>query len=74
MAPNSDVLNDENQFLYKRTAHSEPMKFSVMLCINNILYEYGFSVLEGKIIEEYLYKTIKRKDKNRQGWTGRQCC
>ena len=21
-----------------------------------------------------LYKTIKRKDKNRQGWTGRQCC
>lgn len=43
---------------------STPSEFSVLFSINENIYQYGFSILEETIVEEFLYKrdTSKKKE------------
>jgi AAA15 family ATPase/GTPase len=48
-------------FQFQVQAKSIPTKFEISFMIEEILYEYGFEVLESKIHSEWLYKKASRK-------------
>ncbi|WP_029452575.1 AAA family ATPase [Clostridium algidicarnis] len=55
------IISVLNNFAFNETGLNKPKSFEVSFIVNNILYEYGFSILNGKIEKEYLYKKIKRR-------------
>jgi hypothetical protein len=55
------IVAVQNSFIFNEMGFNKPKTFEVSFIIDNILYEYGFSILNGKIEKEYLYKKIKRK-------------
>lgn len=55
------IISVVNNFAFNEMGSNKPKSFEVSFIIDNILYEYGFSILNGKIQKEYLYKKIKRK-------------
>ena len=48
-------------FAFREDATNLPVKFEISFLLENILYEYGFSILDGQINKEYLYKKSKRR-------------
>lgn len=57
----SNIISISNNFIFNQEGNNKPKTFEVSFIIEDILYEYGFSILDGKIVKEYLYKKIKRK-------------
>lgn len=57
----SKIISVPNNFAFNEVGANKPKSFEVSFIIDNILYEYGFSILDGKIEREYLYKKVKRK-------------
>lgn len=56
----SRIISKPNYFLFNNTAKDKPTSFSIAFIVEGILYDYGFSVLNNKIIKEYLDKKEKR--------------
>lgn len=57
----SNIISIPNNFAFNEVGVNKPKSFEVSFIIDKILYDYGFSILNGKIEKEYLYKKIKRK-------------
>lgn len=55
------IISVFNNFAFNQFSKNKPKSFEVTFIIDDILYEYGFSILNDKIDKEYLYKKIKRK-------------
>lgn len=56
----SRIISKPNYFLFNNASKDKPTSFSIAFIIDRILYDYGFSVLNNKIINEYLDKKDKR--------------
>lgn len=56
----SRIISKPNYFLFNNASKDKPTSFSIAFIIDGILYDYGFSVLNNKIINEYLDKKDKR--------------
>lgn len=56
----SKIISSVNYFFFNKTSESKPIKFSISFIIEDTLYDYGFSILNNKIINEYLDKKVKR--------------
>ncbi len=56
----SRIISKPNYFLFNNVAKDKPTSFSIAFIVEGILYDYGFSVLNNKIIKEYLDKKEKR--------------
>ena len=56
----SRIISKPNHFLFNNASKDKPTSFSIAFIIDGILYDYGFSVLNNKIINEYLDKKDKR--------------
>ena len=56
----SRIISKPNYFLFNNASKDKPTSFSISFIIDGILYDYGFSVLNNKIINEYLDKKDKR--------------
>ncbi|WP_249311871.1 AAA family ATPase [Congzhengia minquanensis] len=56
----SRIISKPNHFLFNNVSKDKPTSFSIAFIIEGILYDYGFSVLNNKIIKEYLDKKDKR--------------
>ncbi|NFO28833.1 ATP-binding protein [Clostridium botulinum] len=54
------IIALSNNFIFNENSNEKPKSFEVSFIIDNILYIYGFSILNGKIHKEYLYKKVKR--------------
>jgi len=48
-------------FTFREDAKSLPVKFEISFVSENMVYEYGFDILNGQINKEYLYKKAKRR-------------
>ena len=57
----SKIIAVSNNFAFNEYSENKPKSFEIDFIIDDILYEYGFSILNSKIDKEYLYKKIKRK-------------
>lgn len=56
----SRIISKPNYFLFNNASKDKPTSFSIAFIIDGILYDYGFSVLNNKIINEHLDKKDKR--------------
>lgn len=56
----SRIISKPNYFLFNNASKDKPTSFSIAFIVEGILYDYGFSVLNNKIIKEYLDKKEKR--------------
>lgn len=56
----SRIISSPTYFLFQSGAKNMPMEFSVSFIVEEVLYDYGFSILNGKIVNEYLNKKKKR--------------
>ncbi len=56
----SRIISSPNYFLFNSASKNKPTSFSITFIVKDILYDYGFSVLNNKIINEYLDKKDKR--------------
>lgn len=56
----SRIISKRNYFLFNNASKDKPTSFSIAFIVEGILYDYGFSILDNKIIEEYLDKKEKR--------------
>lgn len=56
----SRIISKPNYFLFNNASKDKPTSFSIAFIVDGILYDYGFSVLNNKIIKEYLDKKEKR--------------
>lgn len=56
----SRIISKPNYFLFNNASKDKPTSFSIAFIVDGILYDYGFSVLNNKIINEYLDKEDKR--------------
>lgn len=56
----SRIISQPNYFLFNNASKDKPTSFSIAFIVEGILYDYGFSVLNNKIIKEYLDKKEKR--------------
>lgn len=54
------IISSINYFLFNKSSKEKPIKFSISFIINDVLYDYGFSILNNKIIDEYLDKKVQR--------------
>lgn len=57
----SKMIAVPNNFAFNEGSENKPKSFEVDFIIDDVLYEYGFSILNSKIDKEYLYKKIKRR-------------
>lgn len=57
----SKIISLNNNFIFNENVKNKPKCFEVTFIIDDILYEYGFAILNRKIDKEYLYKKVKRK-------------
>lgn len=56
----SRIISKPNYFLFNNASKDKPTSFSIAFIVDDILYDYGFSILNNKIINEYLDKKDKR--------------
>ena len=56
----SKIISRPNYFLFQKSSKDKPMEFSISFVVDDILYDYGFAILNGKITHEYLDKKSKR--------------
>lgn len=56
----SRIISKPNYFLFNNASKDKPTSFSIAFIVEGILYDYGFSVSNNKIIKEYLDKKEKR--------------
>lgn len=56
----SRIISKPNYFLFNNASKDKPTSFSIAFIVGGILYDYGFSILNNKIIREYLDKKEKR--------------
>ncbi len=54
------IISSINYFLFNKSSKEKPIKFSISFIIDDILYDYGFSILNNKITSEYLDKKVQR--------------
>ncbi len=54
------IISSINYFLFNKSSKEKPIKFSISFIIDDILYDYGFSILDNKITSEYLNKKAQR--------------
>ena len=57
----SKMISIPNNFAFNEVGENKPKSFEVSFILEDIMYIYGFSILNGKIVKEYLYKKVKRK-------------
>ena len=48
------IISSINYFLFNTSSKEKPIEFSISFIIDDILYDYGFSILNNKITSEYL--------------------
>lgn len=56
----SRIISKPHYFLFNNASKDKPTNFSIAFIVDGILYDYGFSVLNNKIINERLDKKDKR--------------
>ena len=56
----SKIISSISGFLFNKTAKEKPITFSISFIIDDVLYDYGFSISNNKIINEYLNKKVQR--------------
>ena len=54
------IISSINYFLFNKSSKEKPIKFSISFIIDDVLYDYGFSILNNKITSEYLDKKAQR--------------
>lgn len=59
---NYEVTGQRNFFKFKDDCKDRPTCYTIDVKIENILYSYGFEVLNKKIVKEFLYRKNKRKE------------
>lgn len=57
----SKMMSDINNFLFSEISDETPSLFEVEFIANDIVYVYGFEILNGEVNQEYLHKKAKRK-------------
>ena len=55
-----DVIKNNETFAFYENANNEISLYEVEIIQNNNLYKYGFTILQGKIEKEWLYKRNER--------------
>jgi AAA15 family ATPase/GTPase len=48
-------------FTFREDANRLPTKFEISLLLDGVVYDYGFDILAGQVIREYLYKKVQRR-------------
>lgn len=59
---NYEVSSQRNYFKFKKGYDTNPTCYRIEVKIDNILYSYGFDVINQKIVKEFLYRKNKRKE------------
>ena len=73
-----DVIKNNENFAFYENANNEISLYEVEIIQNNNLYKYGFTILQGKIEKEWLYKRNERttivfeREKNKLKLTGNE--
>ena len=73
-----DVIKNNENFAFYENANHEISLYEVEIIQNNNLYKYGFTILQGKIEKEWLYKRSERttivfeREKNKLKLTGNE--
>ena len=73
-----DVIKNNETFAFYENANNEISLYEVEIIQNNNLYKYGFTILQGKIEKEWLYKRSERttivfeREKNKLKLTGNE--
>ena len=73
-----DVIKNNETFAFYENANNEISLYEVEIIQNNNLYKYGFTILQGKIEKEWLYKRNERttivfeREKNKLNLTGNE--
>lgn len=73
-----DVIKNNETFAFYENANNEISLYEVEIIQNNNLYKYGFTILQGKIEKEWLYKRNERttivfeREKNKLKITGNE--
>ena len=73
-----DVIKNNETFAFYENANNEISLYGVEIIQNNNLYKYGFTILQGKIEKEWLYKRNERttivfeREKNKLKLTGNE--
>ena len=48
-------------FTFREDARKLPIKFEISFLLDQVIYDYGFEILGGKVNREYLYKKAQRR-------------
>ena len=56
----SKIISSISGFMFNKNAKEKPISFSISFIIDDVLYDYGFSILNSRIINEYLNKKERR--------------
>ena len=73
-----DVIKNNETFAFYENANNEISLYEVEIIQNNNLYKYGFTILQGRIEKEWLYKRNERttivfeREKNKLKLTGNE--
>ena len=73
-----DVIKNNETFAFYENTNNEISLYEVEIIQNNNLYKYGFTILQGKIEKEWLYKRNERttivfeREKNKLKLTGNE--
>lgn len=73
-----DIIKNNETFAFYENANNEISLYEVEIIQNNNLYKYGFTILQGKIEKEWLYKRNERttivfeREKNKLKITGNE--
>lgn len=58
----SKMIANINNFRYFKASNEVPSSFELEIIVKGgLIYQYGFEVLKGEVVKEYLYKKTKRK-------------
>jgi len=57
----SQMIGSPNYFIFSEVGKQKPVFFEATFLVNDIMFEYGFEILNGKVNKEYLYKKAKRR-------------
>lgn len=58
---NKNILKKNDIFKFYDKSNLEETTFEVSFMQSGIIYEYGFSILNDQIVEEWLYRKVKRR-------------
>lgn len=59
---NYEVTGQRNFFKFNTANKNLPTKYKIEIKFDDVLYTYGFEVLDKKIVKEFLYKKRKRSE------------